>query len=99
MGCFRKCWNRDGGKGLKKWEPPIVCLYDWFKNLQITNPKLKNHPTLIAIEKEHEGPDGWEEFPSWNSNQHQISKDKNNPPTWWMRFQVKTLTLAFHIDA
>jgi hypothetical protein len=63
------------------------------------NPKFKNHPALIAIEKEHEGLVGWEEFLSWNSNQHQVLKDKNKPPTWWMRFQVKTLTLVLKIDA
>jgi hypothetical protein len=99
MGFFRKWWIRDGGKGLEKWESPIVCLYDWFKNLQITTTKLKNHPKLIVIKNEHEGLVSWEEFISSNSNQHQISKDKNNPPTWWMRFQFKTLTLVLKIDA
>ncbi len=48
---FKSVKFRDGGKGLQKWEPPFVCLCDWFKNLQITNPKFKNHPTLVAIEK------------------------------------------------
>jgi hypothetical protein len=55
MGFFRKCRIIDGGKSLEKWESPIVCLFDWFKKLQITNTKLKNHLALIAIEKEHEG--------------------------------------------
>jgi hypothetical protein len=48
-GVFFKCHVGGKGWGLTKWGSLDICLYIRFKNLQITNAKLKNLPTLVYM--------------------------------------------------